>query len=148
MTELTEINVVHLPYNQPLLEYLTQQHGEGREIYLATGADTLLAERVAAYLGIFHGVLASDGSTNLTGRNKLAAFQQRFPDGFCYIGNAKPDVPLLTHCVHPMVANPHARLRAGMRRQVLCRSVPSTTPLCPGRRGCARFDCTSGRRTY
>lgn len=115
VTELAEIDVVHLPYNQPLLEYLTQQHGEGREIYLATGADTLLAERVAAYLGIFHGVLASDGSTNLTGRNKLAAFQQRFPDGFCYIGNAKPDVPLLTHCVHPMVANPHARLRAGMR---------------------------------
>ena len=115
VTELAEIDVVHLPYNQPLLEYLRQQHAEGREIYLATGADTLLAERVAAHLGIFTGVLASDGSTNLTGHNKLAAFQQRFPSGFCYIGNAKPDVPLLTNCVQPMVANPHARLRAGMR---------------------------------
>jgi len=115
VTTLAQIDVVHLPYNQPLLEYLRQQHAEGREIYLATGADTLLAERVAAHLGIFTGVLASDGSTNLTGRNKLAAFQQRFPGGFCYIGNAKPDVPLLTHCVQPMVANPHARLRAGMR---------------------------------
>ena len=115
VTELAQIDVVHLPYNQPLLEYLRQQHAEGREIYLATGADTLLAERVAAHLGIFTGVLASDGSTNLTGPNKLAAFQQRFPSGFCYIGNAKPDIPLLTNCVQPMVANPHARLRAGMR---------------------------------
>lgn len=115
VTELVQIDVVHLPYNQPLLEYLRQQHAEGREIYLATGADTLLAERVAAHLGIFNGVLASDGSTNLTGHNKLAAFQERFPGGFCYIGNAKPDVPLLTNCVHPMVANPNARLRAGMR---------------------------------
>jgi 4-hydroxybenzoate polyprenyltransferase/phosphoserine phosphatase len=113
---LAEIDVVHLPYNRPLLEYLRQQHAEGREIYLATGADTLLAERVAAHLGIFAGVLASDGNTNLTGHNKLAAFRERFPDGFCYIGNARPDVPLLTNCVQPMVANPHFALRKGLRR--------------------------------
>jgi 4-hydroxybenzoate polyprenyltransferase/phosphoserine phosphatase len=111
---LASIDVVHLPYNQPLLEYLRQQHAEGREIYLATGADTLLAERVAAHLGIFSGVLASDGSINLTGHNKLAAFQQQFPGGFCYIGNARPDVPLLMHCVQPMVANPHRSLRSGL----------------------------------
>jgi 4-hydroxybenzoate polyprenyltransferase/phosphoserine phosphatase len=115
VSTLAPIDVVHLPYNQPLLEYLRQQHAEGREIYLATGADTLLAERVAAHLGVFAGVLASDGSTNLTGHNKLAAFQQRFPEGFCYIGNARPDVPLLTHCANPMVANPHLALRSGLR---------------------------------
>ena len=115
VSALAAIDVVHLPYNQPLLEYLRQQHAEGREIYLATGADTVLAERVAAHLGIFRGVLASDGSVNLTGHNKLAAFQERFPGGFCYIGNARPDVPLLTHCIHPMVANPHAALRSGLR---------------------------------
>jgi 4-hydroxybenzoate polyprenyltransferase len=113
---VASIDVVHLPYNQPLLEYLRQQFAEGREIYLATGADTLLAERVAAHLGIFAGVMASDGSVNLTGRNKLAAFQERFPSGFCYIGNARPDVSLLTHCVEPMVANPHRSLRTGLRR--------------------------------
>jgi 4-hydroxybenzoate polyprenyltransferase len=109
------IDVVHLPYNQPLLQYLRQQHAAGREIYLATGADTLLAERVAAHLGIFAGVLASDGNVNLTGHTKLAAFQQRFPAGFCYIGNARPDVPLLTHCIDPMVANPNFALRGGLR---------------------------------
>jgi 4-hydroxybenzoate polyprenyltransferase len=115
VSSLAAIDVVHLPYNQPLLEFLRQQHAEGREIYLATGADTQLAERVAAHLGIFAGVMASDGAVNLTGHNKLAAFQKRFPAGFCYIGNARPDVPLLTHCVQPMVANPHASLRAGLR---------------------------------
>jgi 4-hydroxybenzoate polyprenyltransferase len=115
VSSLASIDVVHLPYNQPLLEYLRQQHAEGREIYLATGADTLLAERVAAHLGIFAGVLASDGSVNLTGHNKLAVFRERFPRGFCYVGNARPDVPLLTHCVQPMVANPHRGLSAGLR---------------------------------
>jgi 4-hydroxybenzoate polyprenyltransferase len=115
VSSLASIDVVHLPYNQPLLEYLRQQHAEGREIYLATGADTLLAERVAAHLGIFAGVLASDGNVNLTGHNKLAVFREKFPHGFCYIGNARPDVPLLTHCVEPMVANPHRSLSAGLR---------------------------------
>jgi 4-hydroxybenzoate polyprenyltransferase/phosphoserine phosphatase len=115
VSTLAEIDVVYLPYNRPLLEYLRQQHAEGREIYLATGADTLLAERVAVHLGIFAGVLASDGSTNLTGHNKLAAFQKKFLGGFCYIGNARPDVPLLANCVRPMVANPHRSLSAGLR---------------------------------
>jgi 4-hydroxybenzoate polyprenyltransferase/phosphoserine phosphatase len=115
VSSIAEIDVVHLPYNQPLLEYLRQEHAAGREIYLATGADTLLAERVAAHLGIFRGVLASDGSVNLTGHNKLAAFRERFPQGFCYIGNARADVPLLTHCEQPMVANPTGGLSAGLR---------------------------------
>jgi 4-hydroxybenzoate polyprenyltransferase len=115
VSSVVALDVVHLPYNQPLLEYLRQQHAAGREIYLATGADHLLAERVAAHLGLFTGILASDGAVNLTGPNKLAAFQQRFPAGFSYIGNARPDLPLLTHCTDPMVANPSHALRAGLR---------------------------------
>jgi len=115
ISSVAALDVAHLPYNQPLLEYLRQQHAAGREIYLATGADHLLAERVAEHLGIFSGVLASDGSLNLTGGNKLAAFQQRFPAGFSYIGNDRSDLPLLTHCVHPMLANPQRGLRAALR---------------------------------
>jgi len=115
VSTLAAIDVVHLPYNQELLGYLREQHAAGRELYLATGADTLLAERVAAHLGIFVGVLASDGSVNLTGKNKLAAFQARFPMGFSYIGNARPDVHLLTNSIDPMVANPHRSLLSGLR---------------------------------
>jgi 4-hydroxybenzoate polyprenyltransferase len=116
LTNLVTLDVEYLPYNRPLLEYLRQQFGEGREIYLATAADRELAERIAAYLGIFTGVLASDGATNLAGGNKLAAFREKFGENFCYIGNARPDVELLVACVSPMVANPDKALRAGMKR--------------------------------
>jgi len=111
-----ELDVEHLPYNRPLLEWLRQQAAEGQEIYLATAADRALADRVAAYLGIFRGVLASDGATNLAGGNKLAAFRERFGDNFCYIGNARPDAEVLAVCQSPMVANPDRALRTAMRR--------------------------------
>lgn len=111
------LDVEHLPYNRPLLEYLRQQSGEGRAIYLATAADKELAVRVAGHLGIFAGVLASEGAVNLAGGDKLAAFHAAFGDEFCYVGNAKPDVELLMACVSPMVANPERALRAGMRRR-------------------------------
>jgi 4-hydroxybenzoate polyprenyltransferase len=125
VTAAVELDVAHLPYNRPLLDWLRIQHGEGRAIYLATAADHTLAERVANYLGIFAGVLASDGSINLAGGNKLKAFQQKFGDrGFCYIGNAKPDVELLAACEAPMVANPHGALKSGMRRKG---TVPAAT---------------------
>jgi 4-hydroxybenzoate polyprenyltransferase len=118
LTTSVELDVEHLPYNQPLLQYLREQHGAGRAIYLATAADVGLAERVAAFLGIFAGVLASDGSgVNLAGANKLAAMRARFGEEFCYIGNAKPDVELLAACVSPMTANPDGALLAGMKRK-------------------------------
>ncbi|NYF79080.1 UbiA family prenyltransferase [Granulicella arctica] len=116
ITASVELNVAHLPYNRELLQYLEQQHATGRPIYLATAADTTLAERVAAHLGLFAGVLASDGSVNLAGKNKLAAFQARFGDNFTYIGNALPDATLLANCLEPMVANPTPSLRAALRK--------------------------------
>ena len=64
------LDAARLPYNAELLHYLQNERRAGRQIYLATGADRSLAERVAAHLGIFAGVLASDGSTNLTSGKK------------------------------------------------------------------------------
>ncbi len=116
ITAKVELDVVHLPYNRELLQYLEQQHATGRPIYLATAADTALADRVAAHLGLFAGVLASDGTTNLAGKNKLAAFQARFGDQFTYIGNASPDTILLSNCLDPMVANPTSGLKAALRK--------------------------------
>src|SRR5271170_4129543 len=112
VTSIVSLDVANLPYNRPLLAYLEEQHAEGRKLYLATGADGRIASRVAEHLGIFNSVLASDGQTNLTGHHKLASLQERFKDGFDYVGNARPDVPLLAGAVEPMVANPDWSLKA------------------------------------
>ncbi len=114
------LDVAALPYNHPLLEFLTHQHAAGRQIYLATAADRTLADRIAEHLPIFAGVLASDGSHNLAGGNKLAAFRAQFGnqhgDQFSYIGNASPDLSILTACIEPMVANPTSSLMSGLHK--------------------------------
>ena len=110
------LEAAYLPYNLPLVEYLRAEHAAGRKLYLATGADRHLAERIADHLGIFAGVMASDGAVNLTGENKLQQLQQQFA-GFDYIGNAIPDLPLLQAAKNAMLANPAMRLRSALKRE-------------------------------
>jgi 4-hydroxybenzoate polyprenyltransferase len=116
LSESISLDVEHLPYNRKLLQFLEQERALGRPIYLATGADLALANRVAAHLGIFTGVLGSDGTTNLTGANKLASLRKRLnSDAFDYIGNDTPDLPLLAHATEAMTANPSIELRIALR---------------------------------
>jgi phosphoserine phosphatase len=61
---------------------------------LATAADTLLAEQIAARLRIFDRVIASDGSCNLKGPAKAQALAQLFPGGFIYAGDSRDDLPV------------------------------------------------------
>lgn len=116
VTEHVTLDVVHLPYNREVLQYLQEQRAAGRSIYLATGANQVLAERVARHLGIFAGVLGSDGATNLTGNKKLDGLRNRLgPGPFDYIGNDTPDLPLMEHATEAMVANPSFALRRKLR---------------------------------
>jgi 4-hydroxybenzoate polyprenyltransferase/phosphoserine phosphatase len=116
ITSHVTLDVVHLPYNRKLLQFLHEERARGRAIYLVTGADVRLAERVAAHLGIFAGVLGSDGVVNLTGNNKLTRLRSELGDvAYDYIGNDVPDLPLLVHATEPMVANPSLRLRWKLR---------------------------------
>jgi 4-hydroxybenzoate polyprenyltransferase len=110
------LDVRHLPYNRMLVEYLEVERGDGRKLYLATGADQQVAERIAEHLRIFDGVLASDGKTNMTAGNKLDGLRRIFGEqGYDYIGNAGPDLPLLQHAGTAMIANPAPALRARLR---------------------------------
>ena len=115
ITSHISLDVAHLPYNRALLQFLHEERARGRALYLVTGANAQLAERVAAHLGIFSGVLASDGEINLTGTRKLDRLRAQFSGAYAYIGNDTPDLPVLAHAAEIMVANPSLRLRLRMR---------------------------------
>jgi 4-hydroxybenzoate polyprenyltransferase/phosphoserine phosphatase len=108
------LDASRLPYNAVLLRYLETQKREGRPMYLATGAARGLAEQVAEYLGVFTGVLGTDGKTNLTSSRKLARLRSEFAE-FDYIGNSRADLAILAGAREAMVANPTLGLRMALR---------------------------------
>lgn len=107
------LDVTRLPYNNAVLQFLQAQRRDGRPIFLATGADGSLAERVARHLGLFQGLLASDGKTNLTKEQKLRSLKENFGQ-FDYIGNSRADLPMLANARRAMVANPTLGLRLSL----------------------------------
>lgn len=88
-----QLNAAQLPYRCEVLDLLARERQEGRKIILVTGADRRLANCVAAHLGLFDEVHASEGQVNLVGKNKAAFLTERFSSsGFEYIGDSTNDL--------------------------------------------------------
>lgn len=83
-----------LPYNEDILAFLRERRAAGGRIYLVTAADRSIAEGVAAHLGLFDGVVATENGHNLKGAHKAAALAERFGEGFDYIGDSPADIPV------------------------------------------------------
>ena len=82
-----------LPYHAPLVAWLQEQRLAGRRLVLCTATDRSIADAIAAHLGFFDEVMASDGTTNLSGENKAEALERRFGSkGFDYVGNERKDL--------------------------------------------------------
>lgn len=112
------LDIEHLPYNETLMVYLREQAASGRPLFLSTGADHALAERVSQHVGLFDAMFASDGRTNLTGERKLALLEDYFgPGGFAYVGNSRADFPLLVASGGAMLANPAPGLVGRLHRR-------------------------------
>lgn len=102
----TEFDPQTLPYNEELLEWLTQQRAEGRRLILCTASDRKIADLVAGHLGIFDEVIASDGVLNIAGENKAAVLVRRFEHhGYDYAGNSHKDLPVWSQADKAVVVN-------------------------------------------
>lgn len=98
-----------LPYDERVLEMLRAT--EQRPRVLCTASDASLAQRVADHLGLFDEVMASDGRTNLAGRNKASALVARFgAGGFHYVGNSRVDLHVWRDSAGAVVVNAGAPL--------------------------------------
>jgi 4-hydroxybenzoate polyprenyltransferase/phosphoserine phosphatase len=85
----------HLPWREDLLAWLRDQRTTGRRLVLVTAADQQAARAVAAELGLFDEIIASDGRLNLSGDAKRAVLVARYgPGGYDYVGNSAADLPV------------------------------------------------------
>jgi len=84
-----------LPYDEQVLETLRRERCAGRRLVLATASDVLVAEAIAAHLGLFDEVVASDGRSNLKAAAKAERLVERYGErGFDYMGHDAADVPV------------------------------------------------------
>lgn len=104
IAERVTIRPETLPYRAEVLAYLRAQHAAGRKLVLATASDELVAQPIAAHLGLFDRVLASDGSTNLKGAVKAARLVAEFGEKqFAYAGDSGSDAAVWQHAASAIV---------------------------------------------
>jgi 4-hydroxybenzoate polyprenyltransferase/phosphoserine phosphatase len=122
-----ELNPAALPYDQEFLKWLQAARAEGKSLWLCTASTRSLADKVAAHLGIFDGVLASDRNVNLAGSNKAAQLVERFGEGgFDYCGNEHRDLLIWQHAHGAIVVRGGTRLeQEAARRSNVVQSFPS-----------------------
>ncbi len=110
------VNPALLPYNEAFVQFLRDEKARGRHLLLASASDRALVEKVAAHVGLFDEVLASDGLTNLRSEAKRDALIAQFGQGgFDYAGNSSADVPVWAATRKNIVVNAPAALAARMR---------------------------------
>jgi 4-hydroxybenzoate polyprenyltransferase len=110
LSSRVRLNPACLPYRQEVLALLRQEKTAGRHLALTTAADREFAESIAAYLGLFDEVHASDGQLNLKGANKAAFLEQRYAEaGFEYMGDSAADVEVWRRARAAYVVGTEAR---------------------------------------
>jgi len=124
-----EIDATTLPYREALVARLRQEHEAGRQIVLATGTPRKFAEAVAAHLGLFDAVIATDGRENMTSGRKRAALIAAFGDGgFDYAGNSRHDLKVFDAAREAIVVapdRPAARWQARHGGEIIVGEKPS-----------------------
>jgi len=84
-----------LPYKPEVVEYCRAAVAAGRDVILASASPRVWVESVAAHLGLFTKVIASDPQKNLKGPEKLEAIRAEIGTApFAYIGDSKADAPI------------------------------------------------------
>ncbi len=108
-----QIDVTTLPYNEPLIALLKQEKSSGRRLILVSAANENIANAVAAHVGLFDEVIASNRTTNLRAHSKAHRLVEAFGSGnFDYAGNEAGDIAIWNKCSTAIVVNPDTKARA------------------------------------
>jgi 4-hydroxybenzoate polyprenyltransferase len=113
----TVLDVESLPYRADCVAWLRAERQSGRRIWLATGADSGIAGAVASHLGLFDGVIASDGIQSATGRTKADLIASVLDgEAYDYAGNAMIDIAVWRKSLGVIVVAPDRGVLSALKR--------------------------------
>jgi len=110
------LSPVILPYRSDVLDFVRDQRPLRDRVILATAAHRTIAESVAAHLGLFDAVIATDGIHNAKGDGKLTSIREHLGGSeFDYVGDSMADVPVFRAARRSYLVCPSASLTAAAR---------------------------------
>lgn len=113
---LVAVDVAVLPYCAEVLAYIDAARSAGRRVVLATASAQRYADAIAAHLGCFDQVIATNGARNLSSANKAAELNAAFgAGGYEYLGNSGDDIAVWRDAGAIAVANANAAVLRGAR---------------------------------
>jgi 4-hydroxybenzoate polyprenyltransferase/phosphoserine phosphatase len=121
LAEYLALKASTLPYNDGLIEYLRNKRQNGSRLYLTTAAHISFAEAVAEHLGMFDGILASDGVSNNRGEEKVRRIQKLLGGrDFVYAADAPEDIAVWKRSQGAITVG----VKASVRKSLAQQSVP------------------------
>ena len=112
-----------LPYNEPFVQYLRDEHARGRPLVLASAADARIVQDVAAHLAVFDGSLGTNAQAdgiNLSRGNKRAAIDAHaHAQGhgtWAYAGNSRDDLDVWAGSAEAVAVNAPSGVVASLQR--------------------------------
>ena len=107
-----DLDVATLPIHAEVHAWAEACRQEGRSLVLCSASDGKYAAQVAAHLGLFEEVIASDGRTNVSAERKADELVRRYgARGFDYAGNSADDLPVWAQARKAIVVGAGAGLR-------------------------------------
>lgn len=106
VAEHVALDPAALPYQDTVVALAREAHAAGRPVVLASACDRSIADAVAAHLGCFTAVVATEGQANCKGTEKASRIRATLaestpesgntdgPIAFDYAGNASADLPV------------------------------------------------------
>jgi len=86
-------DVTRLPYNPEVIARIEAWRATGGHVVLITASDQILADRIAAHLGLFDEVFGTTPGHNLKAGEKATFLAERYGEGgFTYIGDSAADL--------------------------------------------------------
>lgn len=93
LTQTACPDVATLPYNAEVIAHIEAWRAEGGKTALVTASDQILADRIAAHLGLFDEVFGTEPGNNLKADRKADFLDDHYgPGTYVYVGDSPADL--------------------------------------------------------